>query len=116
MNGFEKSICKNCKQELHGPVCHQCGQQRMASRWTLPILAKQLANQLTNIEKGFLISSFLIDLLYNVWVYRQTFEQGWGVTIFKAVTVSVIGFITFFVLVALFSLLALALTSDLNYF
>lgn len=45
--------CVNCNKELHGRICHNCGQKVFSQRWTVTILLNQFIQQITNIETGF---------------------------------------------------------------
>ncbi len=56
MSPTQHTHCANCQVLLQGSYCYQCGQQRIATRWTVPVLFRQFVNQLTNIEKGFLFT------------------------------------------------------------
>lgn len=54
METTSKTACANCSTHLNGPVCHNCGQKHIRSRWTLSLLVEQFFSQLTNIESGFI--------------------------------------------------------------
>ena len=64
--------CRNCEAVRHGPVCHVCGQQETPLRWNTRILLRQFAEQLTNIEKGFLATALKLlvapgELIHGYW-------------------------------------------------
>lgn len=54
--------------------------------------------------------NFIIGWVYNSWVYKKTFDEDSWIVILKAFIIGVVGLIVFFILVFIFSTLALALT------
>ena len=59
---------------------------------------------------GFMVFNWLVGLVYNSYVYRQTFKEAWSKTILKAFVVGVLGILVFFGLIIFASTLALLVT------
>jgi hypothetical protein len=49
-----QNLCAHCEEPLLGEYCHQCGQKKIASRFTLRRISSDALSSITNLEKGFL--------------------------------------------------------------
>lgn len=72
METTTRTACANCGTHLHGPVCHNCGQKHIRSRWTLGVLIEQFFSQLSNIESGFIYTLHALiskpgELIQDYW-------------------------------------------------
>ena len=74
METTTRTACANCGTHLHGPVCHNCGQKHIRSRWTFGVLLEQFFSQLSNIESGFIYS--LLSLLSKPGKLIQDYWKG----------------------------------------
>jgi hypothetical protein len=45
--------CKNCGNTFHGNFCNICGQKVIKGRFTIPVIFKDIAITIFNLEKGF---------------------------------------------------------------
>ncbi len=53
---------------------------------------------------------FLLGLLYNTYVFTKTFREPWWIVLIKALVIGIAGILTLFLLVGLFSVLAIAIS------
>lgn len=58
----------------------------------------------------FLIFNFLIGVVYNTWVYYKTFAESVLQTLWKTILISIIGIVTFVLMVYLVSTILIAVT------
>ena len=55
---MSKPHCKNCGTQLQGEYCHNCGQKWIDDRLTMKKLCVDAFDSITNIETGFLKTTF----------------------------------------------------------